>query len=59
MVELKAIEALIPVHSSIVVSYLRASQIMLALLINFNVPILKEGIKRIIVSPRYTGSQRL
>ena len=54
VVELKAIEALAPVHSSIIVSYLRAAKLMLALLINFNVLILKDGIKRIIVSPRAT-----
>ena len=50
IVELKAVEGLLPVHSSQVISYLRAMNRRLGLLINFNVPFLREGIKRIIVS---------
>jgi len=50
IVELKAVEALAPIHTSQVISYLKATQLPLGLLINFNVPLLKEGIKRIILS---------
>jgi len=50
IVELKAVEALAPIHFAQVTSYLKAMKLQLALLINFNVPLLKEGIKRIINS---------
>lgn len=49
VVELKAIEALAPVHEAIVLTYLRLSGCRLGLLINFNVPTLKEGIRRYIL----------
>ena len=50
IVELKAVEVLAPIHSVQLLSYLRATGHKLGLLINFNVPLLKEGIKRIINS---------
>ena len=50
VVELKAVEAITPVHVAQVVSYLKATSHKLGLLINFNVPFLKSGIKRIILS---------
>jgi len=50
IVELKAAESLLPIHSAQVLSYLRATGNQLALLINFNVPVLKGGIKRIVLS---------
>ena len=46
VVELKAVDALAPLHSAQVLSYLRATGHPLGLLINFNVPVLKSGIKR-------------
>jgi GxxExxY protein len=48
VVELKAVEALTPVHRAQVVTYLRVTNLKLGLLINFNVVILKDGIKRVI-----------
>ncbi|MBH8560649.1 GxxExxY protein [Nostoc sp. CENA67] len=50
IVELKAVQNLAPIHEAQVLSYLKITNYPLALLINFNVPILKEGIKRIILS---------
>jgi GxxExxY protein len=50
IVELKAVESLLPIHSAQVLSYLKATRMQLALLINFNVPILKAGIKRVVLS---------
>lgn len=50
IIELKAVESLLPIHHAQVVSYLKATQLQLGLLINFNVPVLKSGIKRIIRS---------
>ena len=48
IVEIKVVEALAPVHRAQTLGYLRAGKLQLALLINFNVAILKDGIKRVI-----------
>ncbi|WP_375467671.1 GxxExxY protein [uncultured Nostoc sp.] len=50
IVELKAVQNLAPIHEAQVLSYLKMTNYSLALLINFNVPLLKDGIKRIILS---------
>jgi GxxExxY protein len=47
IVELKAVETLAPIHTAQVISYLRATHHKLGLLINFNVAVLKDGIKRV------------
>lgn len=47
IVELKCVEHVLPVHKAQLLSYLRLGQKPLGLLINFNVPLLKEGISRI------------
>ena len=47
IVELKAVEALAPIHTAQAISYLKATNRRLTLLINYNVPILKDGIKRV------------
>ena len=46
VVELKSIEAIAQIHESVMLTYLRLSGSPLGLLINFNVPILKDGIRR-------------
>jgi GxxExxY protein len=46
VVELKTVEALQPIHEAQLLTYLRLSGCKIGLLINFNVPILKNGIKR-------------
>jgi GxxExxY protein len=48
VLELKVVEALNEVHRAQVVAYLKAMNLQLGLLINFNVELLKNGIKRII-----------
>jgi GxxExxY protein len=48
-VELKAVEQLLPVHEAQVLSYLRLGGWQVGLLINFHVPILRQGIKRIVL----------
>ena len=47
IVELKACEKLIPIHEAQLMTYLKLTKIQTGLLINFNVPVLKDGIKRI------------
>lgn len=47
VVEIKAVESLAPIHIAQVISYLRAARFKLGILINFNVRLLKDGIKRI------------
>ena len=47
IVELKAVEALTPIFTAQVISYLKALKLKLALLLNFNVRRLRDGIKRI------------
>jgi GxxExxY protein len=48
VVELKAVESILPVHKAQVISYLRMGEFPLGLLINFNVPLLKHGLHRLI-----------
>lgn len=50
IVELKAVEKLAPIHLAQMISYLRMTKRALGLLINFNVPVLKEGIRRVVLS---------
>ncbi len=49
ILELKSVEALAPIHDSIMITYLKLSEHRIGLLMNFNVQILKEGIKRLVV----------
>ena len=51
VVELKACPSLLPIHLAQVLSYLKASDRSLALLINFNVPLLRQAIRRVIRTP--------
>ena len=46
VVELKAVESLAPIHEAVMLTYLRLSGIRLGLLINFNVVVLKDGVRR-------------
>ena len=50
LVELKAVDALRSVHRAQVLSYLRVTGLELGLLINFNVGVLKDGVRRLIHS---------
>jgi GxxExxY protein len=49
VVELKSVEGLGPIHEAIILTYLRMSGHRLGLLINFNVTVLKDGVRRFIV----------
>jgi hypothetical protein len=50
IVELKAVEKLLPVHKAQIISYLKARGSTLALLINFNERLLRDGIQRVVLS---------
>lgn len=49
VVELKAQDAILPVHIAQILTYLRFSKMKIGLLINFNVTVLKNGIKRFVL----------
>ncbi len=46
--EIKAVEVILPVHQAQIISYLKLADKRLGFLINFNVPLLKNGFKRIV-----------
>lgn len=46
IVEIKAVDHIIPVHEAQIISYLKLSGLRLGFLINFNVVLLKDGFKR-------------
>lgn len=48
IVEMKAVEKLLPIHKAQLLSYLKLSGLSLGLLINFNVEILRNGIQRVV-----------
>lgn len=48
ILELKAVEVLLPVHQAQIISYLKLADKRLGFLINFNVPLMKNGIKRFV-----------
>jgi len=47
ILEIKSCDTLLPIHEAQLLTYLKLTGIKLGLLINFNVPMLKDGIKRI------------
>ena len=49
VMEIKAVEKLLPIHQSQVLTYLRLANLRLGLLVNFNVLMFKEGVKRIVL----------
>lgn len=48
VLELKAIEGILPVHEAQIISYLKLADKRLGFLINFNVPLLKSGFRRFV-----------
>ena len=48
IIEIKSVETIMPVHKAQTLTYLKLSKLKLALLINFNVPLVKDGIKRFV-----------
>jgi GxxExxY protein len=59
IVELKAVERLLPVHEAQLLTYLRLTRCTVGLLINFNVPVLVEGVRRMVNNFPDSGPPRL
>ena len=49
VIEIKHVKKLLPVHDAQLLTYLRLTRCRVGLLINFNVPVLKDGIKRMVL----------
>lgn len=49
IVELKTVERLLPIHEAQLLTYMKLRAIGTGLLLNFNVPVLKSGIKRMVI----------
>jgi GxxExxY protein len=49
VLEVKAVDALSPVHRAQLLSYLRVANLRVGLLVNFNVAVLREGLKRVVL----------
>lgn len=48
ILELKAVEQILPVHEAQIISYLRITNLRLGFIVNFNVPLLKNGFRRFV-----------
>jgi len=48
IVELKAVDKILPVHKAQILTYMKLTETRLGFLINFNVPLIKDGIDRIV-----------
>ncbi len=48
ILELKSVEVILPVHEAQIISYLKLADKRLGFLINFNVPLLKDGFRRFV-----------
>jgi GxxExxY protein len=51
IVEVKAVERLLPIHQAQVLTYLKLTGLPVALLVNFNVAVLKYGLRRLTRKP--------
>ena len=56
LIELKAVETLLPVHKAQALTYMKLSGLTKGLLFNFNVPVLKDGIRRLVWTPNLDES---
>ena len=52
VLELKSIDQFAPIHQAQVISYLKATGLQLGLLLNFNTEVLKDGVRRIVLTSR-------
>ncbi len=47
LIEIKSVETLLPIHQAQVLTYLKLTGLPFALLVNFNVPVLRDGLRRL------------
>lgn len=60
VLELKAVTELLPVHTAQLLTYMKLQRLHLGLLINFNVGVLHDGVRRLVLeSPNPAASSRL
>lgn len=57
LIELKAVDALLPIHRAQVITYLKVLRLPVGLLINFNVPLIKDGIRRVLNAPKKMNNE--
>jgi len=57
VVEVKAVERLLPLHEAQILSYLKLAHYPVGLLINFDVKVLRDGIKRFVTGPAPSSGQ--
>jgi GxxExxY protein len=48
ILELKAVDSLLPIHEAQLITYLKLMDLPLGMLVNFNVPLVREGIQRVL-----------
>jgi GxxExxY protein len=48
VIEIKSVDSLLPIHEAQLLTYLRLAGIKTGLLVNFNVPLLRQGLKRLV-----------
>ena len=49
IIELKSVERILPIHEAQLLTYIKLSKVNKGLIINFNVPLLKDGLKRLVL----------
>jgi len=60
VIELKTVDAILPIHEAQLLTYLKLTDCPVGLIINFNVPLLKDGIRRMVHNfPDSSASPRL
>jgi GxxExxY protein len=51
LLELKAVDQLLPIHKVQLLTYLKLSKLRVGLLLNFNEPVLRQGVRRVVCRP--------
>jgi GxxExxY protein len=59
VVEIKTVETLLPVHQAQLLTYLKLSRKRIGLLLNFNEPVLKRGLKRLVNSSSASSASEM